>query len=527
MKLRMHPLAAALARAQFAKLASRNAAGVTQVRRLNDRLVQLPGLVRAAHAAGYEADLLRREHPVLGRGQGRRLPGRPGQGLAGRRGPCPGATAIRSNTSSRFIGSRSGGTICPASVSCPVRNRRIERPWHSPISRPRCRSWWTSTRKPSRRFGHIGSSWRADRVSRRFAEPGGSAIRREIKRKETRQACRSVAASMIRCSLASWRVNSAVSRPSHRTRIRSQRISSSGSSLDVTMIPRPSRQSSVHQAIQLGLGTDVYAAGRIVQQQNARPGEQPATDDRLLLIAAAQAGDRDCQSQPSCTPNAAPYPPPAGARTPLMRPPGASSARVQSVIFSPTVISANSPSRLRSSVTRAMPARVASAGWANLTSRPSSTMRPDGGSGLAPNRHSSSSVRPAPIRPAMPRISPRRSGKLMSVVASRVHARSRAATDPHFQHDIARHAVRLRDQWLRSRGRPSGALPRAASVARRVQRLDAAAVAQHRDAIGQSKDLVHLVRDVQDGHAARAQPVDDAEQPGHLRLPSGRWSAHP
>jgi dTDP-4-amino-4,6-dideoxygalactose transaminase len=44
LKLRMHPLAAALARAQLGKLANRNAAGVSQVRRLNDRLAQLPGL---------------------------------------------------------------------------------------------------------------------------------------------------------------------------------------------------------------------------------------------------------------------------------------------------------------------------------------------------------------------------------------------------------------------------------------------------------------------------------------------------
>lgn len=44
MKLRMHPLAAALARVQLRKLDSRNAAGAAQVRRLNDRLVQLPGL---------------------------------------------------------------------------------------------------------------------------------------------------------------------------------------------------------------------------------------------------------------------------------------------------------------------------------------------------------------------------------------------------------------------------------------------------------------------------------------------------
>lgn len=44
MKLRMHPMAAALARCQLRKLAPRNAAGVAQVRRLNDRLIRLPGL---------------------------------------------------------------------------------------------------------------------------------------------------------------------------------------------------------------------------------------------------------------------------------------------------------------------------------------------------------------------------------------------------------------------------------------------------------------------------------------------------
>jgi dTDP-4-amino-4,6-dideoxygalactose transaminase len=43
-KFRMHPFAAALARCQLRGLDERNAAGVAQVRRLNDRLLQLPGL---------------------------------------------------------------------------------------------------------------------------------------------------------------------------------------------------------------------------------------------------------------------------------------------------------------------------------------------------------------------------------------------------------------------------------------------------------------------------------------------------
>jgi len=44
MKLRMHPMAAAMARTQLNGLADRNAAGAAQVRRMNDRLTQLPGL---------------------------------------------------------------------------------------------------------------------------------------------------------------------------------------------------------------------------------------------------------------------------------------------------------------------------------------------------------------------------------------------------------------------------------------------------------------------------------------------------
>jgi perosamine synthetase len=44
LKLRMHPMAAALARCQLNKLPERNASGTKQTRRLNDRLIQLPGL---------------------------------------------------------------------------------------------------------------------------------------------------------------------------------------------------------------------------------------------------------------------------------------------------------------------------------------------------------------------------------------------------------------------------------------------------------------------------------------------------
>ncbi len=47
-KLRIHPIAAILGRIQLKYLAQRNAAGVAQMRRLNERLTQLPGLTAQA-----------------------------------------------------------------------------------------------------------------------------------------------------------------------------------------------------------------------------------------------------------------------------------------------------------------------------------------------------------------------------------------------------------------------------------------------------------------------------------------------
>src|SRR5206468_3502748 len=63
----------------------------------------------------------------------------------------------------------------------------------------------------------------------------------ELSRQEATEQRIMEAATMMRCSVASWRLNSAVSLPSHSTRMRSQSVSSSGNSLDVTMMPSPSR----------------------------------------------------------------------------------------------------------------------------------------------------------------------------------------------------------------------------------------------------------------------------------------------
>ena len=83
---------------------------------------------------------------------------------------------------------------------------------------------------------------------------------------------------------------------------------------------------------------------------------------------------------------------------------------VQSVMFSPTVICGEQAEPLAifghqrdAGAHRLRPDGETRRRW------PSSRIAPVRRVGTAPNRHSSSSVRPAPIRPAMPRISPRRS----------------------------------------------------------------------------------------------------------------------
>ena len=46
------------------------------------------------------------------------------------------------------------------------------------------------------------------------------------------------------------------------------------------------------QGVDLGLGADVDAAGRLVEQQDAGAGGDPAADDGLLLVAAGELADR-------------------------------------------------------------------------------------------------------------------------------------------------------------------------------------------------------------------------------------------
>ena len=165
-----------------------------------------------------------------------------------------------------------------------------------------------------------------------------------------------------------------------------------------------------------------------------------------------------------------------------------------------------------------MPARRASAGWRNATSRPSSAIRPlrRVGAGAEQAFQQLGAARAHQAGDAQDFAAPQRKRNVLQPPAPGM-ARPGERQMLDFEHDVAR--LRGRDRSVSSISRPTIRCVTARGVGlRRVERLDQPAVAQHGDPIGQAKHLVHLVRDVEDRDAARSQPLDDAEQPGDLRL---------
>ncbi len=190
--------------------------------------------------------------------------------------------------------------------------------------------------------------------------------------------------------------------------MRSQRVNSSGNSLEVTRIPKPSRHNRSMRRYSSALAPT--STPRVGSSNRSTLGcvnsQRPMIafcwlPPLRLVMGVSMLGVFTPSWSTVCW---------AMARSPAERinPSRVASSNMQRVMLWPTLRLAKIPSRLRSSVTRATPARIAAAGWRKQTSRPSSRIVPSGTSALEPNKHSKSSVRPAPIRPATPTISPRR-----------------------------------------------------------------------------------------------------------------------
>ena len=165
------------------------------------------------------------------------------------------------------------------------------------------------------------------------------------------------------CSLSSSRWSSAAIRPWRMTSTRSARRMISGSSDETTITDLPSAARRLDQSVDLGLGADVDAARRLVEQQDLAFGRDPAGDDGLLLVAAAEQPDRPVDlERPQVDAGAGCRSPSLRSARRRMKPRGAKRFIEGSAMLLTTERCGTMPSRLRSSGTRPMPAAMAARG---------------------------------------------------------------------------------------------------------------------------------------------------------------------
>ena len=78
--------------------------------------------------------------------------------------------------------------------------------------------------------------------------------------------------------------------PSRMTRTLWQRPIVSSSVSEVSTMATPSPVKIADQLVDLLLGADIEAAGRVIKDENWRPRLQPSREHDLLLVAAAEVG---------------------------------------------------------------------------------------------------------------------------------------------------------------------------------------------------------------------------------------------
>ena len=86
-------------------------------------------------------------------------------------------------------------------------------------------------------------------------------------------------------------------RPSRNTMMRVERCRTSGQLARDQEDARARRRELVDERVDLRLGADVDAAGRLVEDQDAAARRQPLGEHDLLLVAARQAGGDDVEAR--------------------------------------------------------------------------------------------------------------------------------------------------------------------------------------------------------------------------------------
>lgn len=93
---------------------------------------------------------------------------------------------------------------------------------------------------------------------------------------------------MIRSCENASRCTSPERLPSHITMMRSQTPISSGISDEIMITALPCCTRLAEQQVNIALGADIDAAGRLIEDDDIRVVQQPLGDNDLLLVAAGQ-----------------------------------------------------------------------------------------------------------------------------------------------------------------------------------------------------------------------------------------------
>ena len=257
--------------------------------------------------------------------------------------------------------------------------------------------------------------------------------------------------------------------------------------------------------VDLDLGADVDAAGRLVEDQHAS-GRSPATSRGrpsagCRRTAPRPAGRRRSSARRTgrCT-RGRPSAPSARAGQEAREQPGQDrqghvlgDREVEDEAFLVAVLGQVGDARRSSPPTGRRSRRPVPASRISPASRRS-----------IPNRTRATSVRPAPTRPAKPTISPARTEKLTSwKTPTRVRPLTSSRTSPTGRLDLGEQRDGAADHVPDEVGRRQ---------LRRRRGDDVAAVAEDRRPVAQLEDLVEAVADEQHRDAAVAQAADDREQ---------------
>ena len=273
------------------------------------------------------------------------------------------------------------------------------------------------------------------------------------------------------------------------------------------MIASPSPGQLAHQPVDLRLGPDVHALRRLVEDEHGRLGRQPARRATFCWLPPERfptgvVDRRRLDPEPLDEPRGEPC---ARGRSRAGRSARDRRGGSPAWCWPPPTSRGSRRAAAGPRGRRRCPARRPGRGCRSRPARRAAGSRPRR-PGVRPKSTRASSVRPAPTSPARPRISPARTCRLTPCTpdARQPSPRTSSTTSP------------CAHRRLREDGRQLAADHHADQFAAghlaHPPRADERAVAQGRHAVGDLRQLLQPVRDVDDPDAVRLQLADDAEQ---------------